>query len=249
LPTKLCKRLERLYISDGEEDQIINFNYLDIKLDIFSGPFFKLVELIKEKKIPVRKISVSYISDIFVNYVSDNFNDLNSIGEFLELASYLTFLKSKELLPNSNNDKEFRKHREVIYETIENYDVIKKAQEIIKKDFGEDKKKPLRIKNKASIEKEIFENQLVKFFDDYIAKQKRLEIIRDTYRVEDAIEMLEKKDEFNIPDLFEYSEHKKMNFLVMFLASLILVNRGFFKYEGGLFVKLSLQNPGSELNG
>nr|WP_281255717.1 segregation/condensation protein A [Petrotoga miotherma] len=203
----------------------------------------------KEKKIAVRKISVSYISDIFVNYVNDNFNDLNSIGEFLELASYLTFLKSKELLPNSNNDKEFRKHREIIYETIENYDVIKKAQEVIKKDFGEDKKKPVGVKNKASIEKEIVENQLVKFFDDYITKQKKLEIIRDSYRIEDAIEMLEKKDEFNILDLYEYAQHKKMNFLVMFLASLILVNRGFFKYEKGLFIKLNLQNLGSDLNG
>lgn len=146
-------------------------------------------------------------------------------------------MKSKELLPNSNNDKEFRKHREIIYETIENYDVIKKAQEIIKKDFGEDKKKTIRVKNKASIEKEIIENQLVKFFDDYITKQKKLEIIRDTYRVEDAIEMLEKKDEFNILDLFEYSQHKKMNFLVMFLASLILVNRGFSNMK-----KVSLLN-------
>ncbi|MGY4686792.1 hypothetical protein [Petrotoga sp. DB-2] len=203
----------------------------------------------KEKKIPVRKVSVSYISDIFVDYVNDNFDDLNSIAEFLELAAYLTFLKSKELLPNSNKDKEFRKHREVIYETIENYDVIKKAQEVIKKDFGEDKKKPVGIKNKPSIEKEIVENQLVKFFDDYITKQKKLEIIRDSYRIEDAIEMLEKKDEFNILDLYEYAQHKKMNFLVMFLASLILVNRGFFKYEKGLFIKLSSQNVGSDLNG
>ncbi len=158
-------------------------------------------------------------------------------------------MKSKELLPNSNNDKEFRKHREIIYETIENYDVIKKAQEVIKKDFGEDKKKPVGVKNKASIEKEIVENQLVKFFDDYITKQKKLEIIRDSYRIEDAIEMLEKKDEFNILDLYEYAQHKKMNFLVMFLASLILVNRGFFKYEKGLFIKLNLQNLGSDLNG
>jgi len=164
------------------------------------------------------------------------------------LASYLTFLKSKEVLPNSNKDKEFRKHREYIYETIENYDVIKKAQEIIKKDFGEDKNKPVRVKNRASIEKEIVENQLVKFFDDYITKQKKLEIIRESYRIEDAIGMLEKKDEFTVLDLFEYAQHKKMNFLVMFLASLILVNRGLFKYEKGLFIKLSLKKFGSDLN-
>lgn len=215
---------------------------------MFSGPFNKLVELVKEKKIPVRKISVSYISDIFVDYVNNNFQDLNSIGEFLELASYLTFLKSKEILPNSHKDKELKKHREYIYTTIENYDIIKKAQEVIKNNFGKEKKKPVKVKNKASMEKEDVKYQLVKFFDDYISKQKKLEIIKEAYRIEDAIEFLEKKEHFNSLDLFEYSKHNKLNFLVLFLASLILVNRGFFDYNNGYFIKLSNKNLGSEPN-
>lgn len=215
---------------------------------MFSGPFNKLVELVKEKKIPVRKISVSYISDIFVDYVNNNFQDLNSIGEFLELASYLTFLKSKEILPNSHKDKELKKHREYIYTTIENYDIIKKAQEVIKNNFGKEKKKPVKVKNKASMEKEDVKYQLVKFFDDYISKQKKLEIIKEAYRIEDAIEFLEKKEHFNSFDLFEYSKHNKLNFLVMFLASLILVNRGFFDYNNGYFIKSSNKHLGSDPN-
>lgn len=215
---------------------------------MFSGPFNKLVELVKEKKIPVRKISVSYISDIFVDYVNNNFQDLNSIGEFLELASYLTFLKSKEILPNSHKDKELKKHREYIYTTIENYDIIKKAQEVIKNNFGKEKKKPIKVKNKASMEKEDVKYQLVKFFDDYISKQKKLEIIKEAYRIEDAIEFLEKKEHFNSFDLFEYSKHNKLNFLVMFLASLILVNRGFFDYNNGYFIKSFNKHLGSEAN-
>lgn len=215
---------------------------------MFSGPFNKLVELVKEKKIPVRKISVSYISDIFVDYVNNNFQDLNSIGEFLELASYLTFLKSKEILPNSHKDKEFKKHREYIYTTIENYDIIKKAQEVIKNNFGKEKKKPVKVKNKALMEKEDVKYQLVKFFDDYISKQKKLEIIKEAYRIEDAIEFLEKKEHFNSFDLFEYSKHNKLNFLVMFLASLILVNRGFFDYSNGYFIKSSNKHLGSDPN-
>lgn len=215
---------------------------------MFSGPFNKLVELVKEKKIPVRKISVSYISDIFVDYVNNNFQDLNSIGEFLELASYLTFLKSKEILPNSHKDKELKKHREYIYTTIENYDIIKKAQEVIKNNFGKEKKKAVKVKNKALMEKEDVKYQLVKFFDDYISKQKKLEVIKEAYRIEDAIEFLEKKEHFNSFDLFEYSKHNKLNFLVLFLASLILVNREFFDYNNGYFIKLSNKNLGSEPN-
>lgn len=185
---------------------------------------------------------------MFVDYVNNNFQDLNSIGEFLELASYLTFLKSKEILPNSHKDKELKKHREYIYTTIENYDIIKKAQEVIKNNFGKEKKKPVKVKNKASMEKEDVKYQLVKFFDDYISKQKKLEIIKEAYRIEDAIEFLEKKEHFNSFDLFEYSKHNKLNFLVMFLASLILVNRGFFDYNNGYFIKSSNKHLGSEAN-
>lgn len=78
----------------------VNFEEVSVQFDIFSGPFSKLVELVKEKKISVRQISVSVISDLFLDYVNTNYKDLNSIGEFLELASYLTFLKSREILPN-----------------------------------------------------------------------------------------------------------------------------------------------------
>ena len=217
----------------------ISFEELDIKLDIFSGPFYKLVELIKEKKIPVRKISVSRISDIFLKYINENFQDLNSIGEFLELASYLTFLKSKEMLPNSDKDKEFKKHREYIYTSIENYDIIRKAQEIIKEDFGENKKKPIGIKNKAKFDKNQVGYQLVKFFDDYITKQKKLEVIKESYKIEDAIKELKTKDRFDTFQIFEYSHHNKLNFVVMFLAALILVNQGFFNYDGGIFNRIS----------
>jgi len=213
----------------------VNFEEVSVQFDIFSGPFSKLVELVKEKKISVRQISVSVISDLFLDYVNTNYKDLNSIGEFLELASYLTFLKSREILPNSSKDKDFKRQREFIYTTIENYDILKQAKDLIKEDFGENKRKAVKVKKTATLDSEDVGYQLVKFFDDYITNQKRLEIIKDDYNVEKAIKDLEKINRFNVYNLFEYANYNKLKFVVLFLAALVLVQHKIFDYKEGFF--------------
>jgi len=216
----------------------VNFEEVSVQFDIFSGPFSKLVELVKEKKISVRQISVSVISDLFLDYVNTNYKDLNSIGEFLELASYLTFLKSREILPNSSKDKDFKRQREFIYTTIENYDILKQAKDLIKEDFGENKRKAVKVKKTATLDSEDVGYQLVKFFDDYITNQKRLEIIKDDYNVEKAIKDLEKINRFNVYNLFEYANYNKLKFVVLFLAALVLVQHKIFDYNNGFFERI-----------
>ena len=216
----------------------VNFEEVSVQFDIFSGPFSKLVELVKEKKISVRQISVSVISDLFLDYVNANYKDLNSIGEFLELASYLTFLKSREILPNSSKDKDFKRQREFIYTTIENYDILKQAKDLIKEDFGENKRKAVKVKKTATLDSEDVGYQLVKFFDDYITNQKRLEIIKDDYNVEKAIKDLEKINRFNVYNLFEYANYNKLKFVVLFLAALVLVQHKIFDYKEGFFYRI-----------
>ncbi|HPZ66243.1 MAG TPA: segregation/condensation protein A [Defluviitoga tunisiensis] len=216
----------------------VNFEEVSVQFDIFSGPFSKLVELVKEKKISVRQISVSSISDLFLDYVNANYKDLNSIGEFLELASYLTFLKSREILPNSSKDKDFKRQREFIYTTIENYDILKQAKDLIKEDFGENKRKAVKVKKTATLDSEDVGYQLVKFFDDYITNQKRLEIIKDDYNVEKAIKDLEKINRFNVYNLFEYANYNKLKFVVLFLAALVLVQHKIFDYKEGFFYRI-----------
>ena len=216
----------------------VNFEEVSVQFDIFSGPFSKLVELVKEKKISVRQISVSVISDLFLDYVNTNYKDLNSIGEFLELASYLTFLKSREILPNSSKDKDFKRQREFIYTTIENYDILKQAKDLIKEDFGENKRKAVKVKKTATLNSEDVGYQLVKFFDDYITNQKRLEIIKDDYNVEKAIKDLEKINRFNVYNLFEYANYNKLKFVVLFLAALVLVQHKTFDYNNGFFERI-----------
>ncbi|GAB6189410.1 segregation/condensation protein A [Marinitoga arctica] len=202
------------------------FSDLKIELDIFSGPFEVLVQLIKEKKIPVKLLSVSKIADIFNNYIEKNFDNLDDIGEFLRIASYLTLLKSKELLPRSEEDKEFTRERNTLYNIIEDYEKIKEAIEKLQKDFGKNStKKPVKIKSSRFDKNKIYE-QLELYMQDYIQIQQKLEILREGFTVEEAIEKLKNKDRFTLKDLYIISDKRRLTFIVYFLASLVLVRNG-----------------------
>ncbi|AEX84592.1 hypothetical protein XO10_00975 [Marinitoga sp. 1135] len=202
------------------------FSDINIELDIFSGPFEVLVDLIREKKIPVRMLPVSYIADIFNEYIEKNYDNLNDIGEFLRIASYLTLLKSKELLPKANEDKEFTRQKNTLYNIIEDYDQIKKAMEKLKDNFGKNNtKKPIRVKAMRFDKKKIYE-QLDLYMTDYIRLQHKLEILREGFTVEEAIEELEKMERFTLQELYILSNKNRLRFIVYFLASLTLVRNG-----------------------
>jgi segregation and condensation protein A len=109
---------------------------------------------------------------------------------------------------------------------------------LIKEDFGENKRKPVKVKKTATLDNEDVGYQLVKFFDDYITNQKRLEIIKDDYNVEKAIKDLEKINRFNVYNLFEYANYNKLKFLIMFLAALVLVQHKTFDYNNGFFERI-----------
>ncbi|SHE90952.1 condensin subunit ScpA [Marinitoga hydrogenitolerans DSM 16785] len=202
------------------------FSDLNIELDIFSGPFEVLVQLIKEKKIPVRLLSVSKIADIFNAYVEKNYDNLDDIGEFLRIASYLTLLKSKELLPSAEEDKEFTRERNTLYNIIEDYEKIKETMEKLQKDFGKNNfKKTVRIKA-SRFDKNKIHNQLELYMNDYLQIQQKLEILRESFTVEEAIEELKVKDKFTLKELYIISNKERLTFIVYFLASLVLVRNG-----------------------
>ncbi|WP_129409429.1 segregation and condensation protein A [Marinitoga lauensis] len=202
------------------------FSELTIELDIFSGPFEVLVDLIKERKIPVRLLSVSKIADIFIDYIEKNYDNLDDIGEFLRIASYLTLLKSKELLPRSEEDKDFTRQRNTLYNIIEDYEKIKKTMERIQKDFGKNNaKKAIKVKA-ARFDKKKIHNQLELYMNDYLQIQQKLEILRENFTVEDAVEELKEKERFTLKELYIFSNQERLKFIVYFLASLVLVRNG-----------------------
>ena len=82
-----------------------NFN---VDLDNYNGPLDVLLDLAKAQKVNLEDISITLLADQFHNYIT-NEKDLNleSASEYLLMATWLTYLKSKLLLPG-NQEEEFK---------------------------------------------------------------------------------------------------------------------------------------------
>ena len=82
--------------------------YFEVNLNLYSGPLNTLLDLAKAQKVDLEKLSITKLADQFYEFItkSDNIN-LEVASEYLLIATWLTYLKSKLLLPESD-DEEFK---------------------------------------------------------------------------------------------------------------------------------------------
>ena len=82
-----------------------NSNHISINIPNYSGPLETLLDLAKNQKVDLAEISVTILADQFLNYIKDN-KDLNleTASEYLLMATWLAYLKSKLLLPEQEDD-------------------------------------------------------------------------------------------------------------------------------------------------
>lgn len=72
----------------------------ELKLEQFSGPLEKLLELIEEKKLDITEISLAKVTADFIDYVKGLGDvDRGILADFLVVAAKLLLVKSKALLP------------------------------------------------------------------------------------------------------------------------------------------------------
>ncbi len=111
----------------------------------YTGPLDLLYLLMKKEEIPFEKISMAKIADQYLEYIKDLENvDLSYAGDFLELASRLIALKTKELLPKSEQSEEdlldFEMANEILIKQLREYEKFKRVamglQELEEKNFG-----------------------------------------------------------------------------------------------------------------
>ena len=85
-----------------------NKDSLKIKIDNYSGPLEVLLELAKSQKVDLANISIAQLADQFLKFINDAKElNLDLASEYLLMATWLTYLKSKLLLPESD-DEEFK---------------------------------------------------------------------------------------------------------------------------------------------
>jgi segregation and condensation protein A len=83
-------------------------NYFNVNLINYSGPLDVLLDLAKAQKVDLENISITKLADQFHEYITNEKNlNLETASEYLLMATWLTYLKSKLLLPG-DPEEEFR---------------------------------------------------------------------------------------------------------------------------------------------
>ena len=82
-----------------------NLNQISISIPNYNGPLEVLLDLAKSQKVDLAEISITQLADQFLDYIKNNENlNLETASEFLLMATWLAYLKSKLLLPEDEND-------------------------------------------------------------------------------------------------------------------------------------------------
>ena len=82
-----------------------NQKQISINIPNYNGPLEVLLDLAKSQKVDLAKISITKLADQFLEYVKDNKKiDLETASEYLLMATWLAYLKSKLLLPEDEDD-------------------------------------------------------------------------------------------------------------------------------------------------
>ena len=78
----------------------------NVNLSNYSGPLEVLLDLAKSQKVDLEKISITLLVDQFLEFIKTKEKiNLDLASEYLLMAIWLTYLKSKLLLPETDEDE------------------------------------------------------------------------------------------------------------------------------------------------
>ena len=122
-----------------------------LNIDGYEGPIELLLDLAKKQKVDLKHISVLELADQYSNFVKNEIKttNLTLVADFLVIASWLAYLKSRLLLPE-------KKDEEIPVSTLaENL-----RKQLIKLD--EMRKAGIKILSRPQLNKDFFKNGLEK---------------------------------------------------------------------------------------
>ena len=82
-------------------------NEFVLNIDGYEGPIELLLDLAKNQKVDLKHISILELADQYSDFVKNKIKDTNLtlVADFLVIASWLTYLKSRLLLPEKKNEE------------------------------------------------------------------------------------------------------------------------------------------------
>ena len=226
--------------------QLPQHELLKIKIDNYSGPLEVLLDLAKTQKVDLANISVTQLADQFIKFMNSAKKiNLDLASEYLLMATWLAYLKSKLLLPQDDEDdfkaSEIAEKLKIQLKKLELIRLL--SDQLLKKNrLGIDvrirgMKGGVRLKNNSKYVVSLYE--LLKSYSNYIMKKNFLSINIPKLPVctpEQAINIIKKninnlndwKEVFElIPNKFKKSKKlKKSGIAGFFAASLELTREG-----------------------
>ena len=85
-------------IQEKQEDE---FN---LNIDNYEGPLELLLDLAKSQKVDLMKISIVQLADEYLKFINNIKKNLELAADFLVMATWLAYLKSRLLLPDDYED-------------------------------------------------------------------------------------------------------------------------------------------------
>lgn len=216
----------------------------EIKLDQFSGPLDKLLELIEEKRLEITAISLATVTADFLEYLQTLAEDAKHpgvIADFVVIASRLLLIKSKVLLPSLELTEEEEEEIKDLEIRLKIYKEYKNASLYIKKLWDE---------NNQSFSRQFFsglppvfyppkdlgiidlKNAILKIaseLQNLIPEKQEIKkaVISVKEKIEELLERFKSKTEHSFKKLVE--EKSKIEIIAMFLAILHLLHESFIQ--------------------
>ena len=120
--------MEQPILSENSSSPIL------VNLDHYSGPLDLLLNLIKEKEMDVFKIDIYKITKAYVDYLDQVPQpDLEKAGDFIRMASWLLYIKSKSLLPKEEQeqDEDYQSLKNKLSLLIVSYQKFQKTAQLL----------------------------------------------------------------------------------------------------------------------
>ena len=136
---------------------------MDLKLEVFEGPLDLLLHLIKENKMDIFDIEIESITRQYLDYIHKmKEQNLDIASAYLVMASELTLIKARMLLPRPKVDEEEIEEedpREELVARLLEYQAYKEITKTLKE--NESKRQEIHTKLPENINNYIEENTLI----------------------------------------------------------------------------------------
>jgi len=220
-------------------------NY-EVKIDKFSGPLEKLLELIEEKQLDVTLVSLAKVTGDFLDYLknlADHEKHPSVLADFVVVASRLLLIKSKAILPSLELTEEEETDIKDLESRLKIYKEFKDASQLLNK-FWDTRRSsygrelfmhlPPVFYPSKNLTVQALENHLLELIQELKALVPEKQTIKKIFitieqKVKELLGRLQEKSEQSFRELAK--EKSRLEIIMIFLAILHLIRDRLVKSE------------------